>query len=156
MDRGLYRQKGDRFERVGSDQWSGASTIRALHADAEGALWIATFGQGLFQFRNERFRQWAGTDGLPNLRLHTIVEDADGNLWISSDNGIFGCSRRTLDAQAARAGQPVLFRQLSPPEGMDSKVCSGSGQPVAAQTADGRLWFPNRRALAVFDPKRLL
>jgi ligand-binding sensor domain-containing protein/signal transduction histidine kinase len=154
MDRGLYRQQGGHFEKLGPERWPGATMIRAIHSDADGALWIVTFGEGLYQFKNERFRRWTKQDGLPDLRLHTIVEEGE-NLWISSDNGIFGCSRRALDSQPAGAGQPVLFRHLSTPEGMDTKVCSGSGQPVAAQTADGRLWFPNRRALAIFDPKSL-
>ncbi len=37
-------------------------------------------------------------------------------------------------------------------DGLPGKLASGAGQPVAARSADGRLWFPNSHALAGFDP----
>jgi signal transduction histidine kinase len=41
---------------------------------------------------------------------------------------------------------------LSVAEGLDSRRGSGNGQPVASKSSDGRLWFPDWHALAVFDP----
>jgi signal transduction histidine kinase len=81
------------------------------------------------------------------------VGDASGTLWITSYNGLFGCSRQVL-AQYERGRSPELVcRWFSVADGLDNRACSGSGQPVASQSADGRLWFSNLRSLAVFDPR---
>lgn len=155
MDRGLYRQKGDRFEEVGAGKWEGATNIRALHADADGSLWIATYGNGLFRLKEGQFRQWSTQDGLPDAMLHCVVEDAGGNLWMSSDNGIFGCPKAAFEAYQRGRDRPLLCWHITAVDGLETKVCSGAGQPVAARSSDGRLWFPNQRSLAVFDPQQI-
>jgi len=153
-DRGLYRLEGKDFSRVGANQWSGAARIRALLPDAGGALWIATSGEGLFRLAGTEFRHWSAADGLPDDVLHSLIKDADGNLWMSSNNGIFGCPLRDLESYQRGRDRPLLFWHLTPADGLETKVCSGAGQPVAARSADGRLWFPNQRSLAVFDPRQ--
>ena len=75
-----------------------------------------------------------------------------GDLWMSSENGIFGCSKPELDKYQRGVTPPLRPRRLTPAEGLVHKVCSGVGQPAACKSADGRLWFPNGPALAVFDP----
>ena len=42
---------------------------------------------------------------------------------------------------------------VSVPEGLASPKCSGGFQPGVCKTADGRLWFPTSRGLAVIDPR---
>jgi signal transduction histidine kinase/streptogramin lyase len=153
MDRGLYRQAGDRFEEVAPGKWSGATLIRALFADTGGALWIATYGDGLFRLKDGRFRHWTTADGLPDNMLHSVIEDADANLWFSSDNGIFGFPKWLLEQYQPGGDRPVLCWHLTTADGLETKVCSGAGQPVATRSADGRLWFPNQRSLAVFEPR---
>lgn len=152
---GLFRRVGDRFERFGAGQWTGERNIRALHADADGTLWIATWGDGLFRLKDGKFEQWSTTEGLPSKMIHAIIEDAGGNLWFSSDNGFFGCPKRNFDSFTPGSSPPLLFWRLSTEDGLDSKMGSGVGQPTVARSRDGRLWFPNQYALAVFDPATL-
>lgn len=154
-DRGLYRKVGERFEHCSAGQWAGESRIRELHADTDGALWITTDSQGLARFKDGKFTEWTSADGLPSDNLVAVAEDANSNLWFSSANGIFGCPKsRLLDYQRG-ISPPILFWQLSADEGLDTRRCSGAGQPVVARSSDGRLWFPNWHALAVFDPAQL-
>jgi ligand-binding sensor domain-containing protein/signal transduction histidine kinase len=154
-DRGLYRLVGERFERYGADQWSGENRIRGLHVDSDGALWITTDSMGLARLKDGRFTEWSSVDGLPSDDLVAVTEDADGNLWFSSANGIFGCPKSRLNAYQRGVTPPILFWQLSAAEGLDARRCSGAGQPAVAHSSDGRLWFPNWHALAVFDPAQL-
>jgi signal transduction histidine kinase/ligand-binding sensor domain-containing protein len=154
---GLYRQVNDeRFERYKAEQWPRGVDIRALHFDPEGELWIATFGQGVFRLKNGEFRQWTLRDGMPSDYCVGLEADAAGQLWVSTLNGIFGCTPRGLEDYARGHGLPLFSRHLSSSEGLDGAVCSGWGQPVAARSADGRLWFPNQRAVAVFDPETVM
>ncbi len=151
---GLFRQAGPRFTRCDAIQWSGLANIRALHADAAGALW-GTTDKGLFRLKEGKFAHWSTAEGLPSELLRAIIEDASGNLWISSDNGFFGCSTGQFDNYVQGKSPPLLFWHLSTADGLDSRMSSGGGQPAAARSTDGRLWFPNQYALAVFDPATL-
>jgi signal transduction histidine kinase len=149
---GFYRFDGKEFEKFGIDRWPGLKFIHGLHCGPGGGMWITTERDGLFYFKEGRFRQWTSADGLPDMLLRAVVADDQGNLWFSSNNGIFGCSREALKLYERGKSSQVLFWRLSVRDGLASKLASGAGQPVATRSADGRLWFPNYRALAGFDP----
>ncbi len=154
-DRGLYRKNGERFEHYAAGRWAGETRVREMHADADGALWITTDSQGLVRLKDGKFTQWTSADGLPSDNLVAVTEDVQSNLWFSSANGIFGCPKSRLVDYHSGVSPPILFWQLSADEGLDTRRCSGAGQPVVARSSDGRLWFPNWHALAVFDPVQL-
>jgi signal transduction histidine kinase len=124
-----------------------------LHWGAEGALWIATRGFGLYRLSDDAFKHWEWRqDGLPSNHLFAMLEDNSGNLWLSSENGIFGLSKDALN-NYQRGKSPLLTPwRLTPAQGLPLKVCTGVGQPAAAVSADGRLWFPDGVVLATFDP----
>lgn len=151
-ERGFYRLVGDKFEKFTVEQWPGLRFLHGLHPDAEGGIWIATEGAGVFHFKNREFRQWNAADGLPDTLLRTVIADDAGNLWFSSNKGIFGCAPESLLRYEGKRGPPVLFWRISVRDGLPGRLASGAGQPVAARSEDGRLWFPNSRALVGFDP----
>ncbi len=152
---GLLRQVGDKFEPYLTHSPVDTADIRTLFFDQEGALWIATFGQGLFRLREGEIHQWQSQSGLPSDYLLSLVEDDRGRFWLGTANGIFTCSRDSLEISLLDANNPLLGRHLTIADGLGSMVCSGWGQPVAARTSDGRLWFPNQSGVAVFDPATL-
>ncbi|NUO82681.1 SpoIIE family protein phosphatase, partial [candidate division KSB1 bacterium] len=55
-----------------------------------GMLWIGTWGGGLNRFDRERgaFTCFTEKDGLPNDVIYGILCDADGKLWLSTNNGL--------------------------------------------------------------------
>jgi ligand-binding sensor domain-containing protein/signal transduction histidine kinase len=150
---GLYWLDGEAFQLYPVPQEPYLQGICALHCDTSGSLWIGTDLAGLLRFRADYFDQWLGSrDGLPSNHLTAILEDDEGDLWLSSENGIFACSKPDLDKYVRGVTPPLQPRRLTPAEGLVHKVCSGVGQPSACKSADGRLWFPDGPALAVFSP----
>ena len=151
----LYRLRDGRLEPCEIPDWPTGTVILSLHADAHGALWIGTMAQGLLRLKDGQLRHWSTSDGLPSDRLPAILEDMDGCLWFSSDNGFFGCSPGQFDLWRDDPKPPPLFRRLATADGLETKMGSGAGNPVASRSPDGRLWFPNQFAVAVFDPAAL-
>lgn len=152
---GLLELRGGALTRVNRWPALDRADVRCVHSDSDGILWVGTASGGLFRVEGADVRQYSVADGLPNDSVASLAEDAAGNLWMSSDNGVFGCSRRLLAEYARGASPALLCWRLTPAEGLASRACSGSGQPVAAQTPGGRLWFPDMRGVASFSPQVL-
>lgn len=153
---GLFRLEGEEFQRVGGGQWTGEGSTKRVYCDSRGALWITTWGNGLFRLQDGKFRQWTARDGLPSDTLQAMIEDDAGRLWIGSINGIFGCSTSALDRYVRGQSPPLSGWSLSVAEGLEDRFCSGVGDPIVTRNQDGRLAFPNQRALAQFDPEQVV
>ena len=82
------------FERFSHDisdiKTISSNRIICLYVDKKNNVWIGTFGGGLNKWISESnsFEYYTTENGLPSNIINSIVEDASGNLWISTDNGI--------------------------------------------------------------------
>jgi ligand-binding sensor domain-containing protein/signal transduction histidine kinase len=126
--------------------------VQCLHLDADGVLWIGTYGSGLNRLKDGRFAKITTMEGLPNNFICGIEEDNRGNFWISSHGGIFRVSPKALDDCADGKAATVVCLAYGKGEGMPSLECSGGLQPAACRTADGRIWFPTSKGMAVVNP----
>ena len=66
--------------------------ILCIHRDKHGDMWLGT-SYGLTRIRIQPdgkilHKNYHENEGLPNNTIHGIVEDHQGNLWLSSNNGI--------------------------------------------------------------------
>jgi signal transduction histidine kinase/ligand-binding sensor domain-containing protein/DNA-binding response OmpR family regulator len=68
----------------------GNNYVLCLHLDRQGILWIGTNGGGLTRLDpgRESFRAFTTDDGLANNSVYGILEDEQGNLWMSTNLGI--------------------------------------------------------------------
>lgn len=151
----LFRVDRGRLEECRIPGWPSDASIQTMHGDTNGALWISSPGYGLFRWKNGNLRHWSTRNGLPSDHIIAILADTRGNLWFSSDSGIFGSPMAQFNRRPGEQDMPLLFRRLSATDGLDTKMGSGAGSPVASRSPDGRLWFPNQYAVAVFDPATL-
>ncbi len=126
--------------------------VRTLARDRDGTLWVGTYGGGLNRFRDGRFTAYRERDGLLSDGIFQVLVDEDrGDLWMSSNKGIFRVSRHDLDvfARGALAAiDPVIYDES---DGMRSRECNG-GSPGGWRTPDGRFWFATLGGVAVVDP----
>ena len=89
----------DRFESLRHDPSNprslSADSVRGIHEDREGRLWVATFGGGLDVLRQGQrcFRCTAGTTpqnprSLADDCVHAVCEDSAGRLWVATRGGL--------------------------------------------------------------------
>jgi signal transduction histidine kinase len=148
---GLYRITEMQAELIGTNHARGLAMACALHIDRDGTLWIGAFGGGLMRYKDGAFTLWTSKDGLIGDEILALAEDDAGTLWMSSNQGIFGCSKLELEGHVLNGNLRLLCRQLLPEDGLSSLACSGIGQPAATRASDGKLWLCNNDALAVLD-----
>ncbi len=127
--------------------------VRSLYEDSHGTLWIGTYDAGLYRFREGRFTACTIRDGLFNNGVFQILEDARGYFWISCNLGIYRVSKKELDDFAEGRVRKVTAIPYGKREGMLDQECNGGNQPAGIKAADGRLWFPTMKGVAVIDPE---
>lgn len=61
-----------------------------VHEDRNGVIWAGTLGGGLNKYhRNSKtFSHFTTSDGLPSNTINSITEDAQGFLWLTTNNGV--------------------------------------------------------------------
>ena len=76
----------------------GGDYILCIYEDHKRNLWIGTRDTGLkVKLKgSSRFRQFTWEEGLPGNNVSGIQEDSNGNLWISTDNGLARLNPETM------------------------------------------------------------
>jgi len=99
------------------------SAIQQMYEDHHGVLWIVTRRHGLFRFSAGQLVR----EPTPSQMLTSVMEDAEGDIWVSSNGG--GISEL----------RPKIFVALDAssglPDGTASSVCTDS---------DGAVWCADR------------
>jgi len=130
--------------------------VIALYEDRTGSLWVGTSGGGLYRFKDGKFAAITVKQGLYDNRMFQILsdtEDDSGDLWMSSNRGIFRVSLRELNECAEGRRVSVSSFAYGVADGMLSRECNSSN-PAGWKARDGRLWFPTVKGVVVIDPQK--
>jgi signal transduction histidine kinase/ligand-binding sensor domain-containing protein len=117
--------------------------IQGIFEDSRGALWLCTEGGGLIRLSPDRrtFRRITTSTGLPSNYLFRTLEDARGNLWISSLKGLV-----TLDSNGKN------IRVFTQANGL---ITDQFNYNSAYKDSTGRMYFGTVQGLVAFDPADL-
>lgn len=152
---GLGRLRDGKAEAFRKSDGLPSDYVWSLHPDRNGDLWIGTFGGGLARWRHGSFASIGVDQGLPNNVICHINEDDNGLLWMSSYGGILRASKVALNRCADGFQKSVPVFTYGKSDGLAVLECTGGSQPTGSRTADGKLWFPTSRGLAMVDPSNL-
>lgn len=99
---------------------------------SDGALWVGTWGRGLFRFEDDHVtHHFTAVDGLPDDRVRALHQAQDGSMWVGTKGGLV----------QIREGRIVRSEPL----------VRGEVRGFAEDTA-GRLWIGTDIALASYTP----
>ncbi len=113
-------------------------------------IWIATRGGGLNRFNKTTgdFFHLTKKDGMPDDVVYGILADSKGNIWGSTNNGIF-CMTNTQNKEKIS----YTFRTFTKSIGLqDDEFNTGA----FAKLNDGRLAFGGVNGINVFNPSDVL
>jgi len=72
-----------------SPQLNGDSlVVSAVFVDSQNTLWVGTEHDGIYRIVNGRAEHFSATDGLSSDSVTGFYEDREGNLWVSTSEGI--------------------------------------------------------------------
>jgi ligand-binding sensor domain-containing protein/AraC-like DNA-binding protein len=99
-DNGLARFDGDDFKIFNKNNTKEIknNSITSLYASADGTLWIGTEGGGISIFKNNRFKNYSTSDGLPSNFIRFITGDSSQNILVSTcGGGVIGLRLRRFN-----------------------------------------------------------
>ena len=119
-------------------------------AEPEKYLWVATRGGGLNRFDKETgdFFHLTKKDGMPDDVVYGVLSDDAGNIWGSTNKGIF-----CLSSKKEGGKFQYSFRNFNKSLGLqDDEFNTGA----FSKLKDGKLAFGGVNGINVFDPKEVL
>ena len=130
----------------------GSQPIWSLLAETNGTIWVGTFRGGLLRVRGGEFTRYTTKDGLPDDVICQILSDDNGRLWVGTQRGIFRVNKSELESYRSDAGRTINLTAYGRYDGLPSEECSGSYQPAACRTRDGRLMFSTLNGVVSVNP----
>ena len=150
---GLYRMTPGGPVLV-SDHGLAAVSIRDLHFDPDGTLWIGSRDHGLIRYTGASAFYFDTTRGMADNRVNRVLPSGT-NFWFSGNRGIHRVSRQELERVALLEGGKLTLTMFDEKDGLITSQANGGFSPSGTAARDGTLWFPTRRGLAMIDPARL-
>ncbi len=143
---GLNRYENGKFTRYFHDPDNlfsvPANTVRILFLDSQSVLWVGTSGGGLARYdeASDSFIHFTKKEGMPSNSVVGILEDGQGNLWVSTQHGLTVYDKKT--------GQ---FRTLTVQNDLREKEFH-TGR---FKGRNGELYFGGMSALYRFNPQAI-
>ena len=151
---GLFKGKRDHWKQWTTQDGLSINLLTHLYFGTKGDLWISTYGGGLNRMRGDSIFVYDRSMGLHSNTVNAAVEDDQGYMWLTHNNGVSRVLRSDLDAvmrgELAAFGSEVFTEA----DGLPSSDISRA-QPSMIKTRDGRIWVPTTRGVAVFDPANI-
>lgn len=126
------------------DSTRNAYSVQGIYEDRHYNIWLATEGGGLFKISPERklVKRYTVKDGLPTNSLYRILEDAGGNLWISTLKGLVCFNPAAESFQTYTKANGLITDQFN----FNS----------AYKDANGKMYFGTVKGMIAFQPETLV
>jgi ligand-binding sensor domain-containing protein/signal transduction histidine kinase len=127
----------------GDAQSLSSNMALSIHQDQAGSLWIGTYGGGLNKFDplHGSFVHYRESDGLANDVVYGILEDGQGNLWLSTNGGLSSFDPRT-----------ETFKNYDVSDGLQSNEFNGGAY---FQSPSGEMFFGGINGFNAFFPEQV-
>jgi ligand-binding sensor domain-containing protein len=115
--------------------------VLCFHEDSKGNLWIGTYGKGVDKFNpaDGSFTHYTDIPELETAVVYGILDDAEGNLWMSSNNGLFKFNEKSRS-----------IKQFTIEDGLQSNEFNGTSYFESNQ---GEMFFGGQFGFNSFFPK---
>jgi signal transduction histidine kinase len=129
--------------------------IRSLNVSAPGMVWITTYDEGFFLYRNNRLTSFPLDREKYLSAVHCLVEGNRGSCWITTNKGLFQASKKDLLAYADGKQSYVYYHYYGKDKGFNTNEFNGGCQPCAVKWSNGDISLPSLDGLVFFTPDNI-
>ncbi len=117
----FYKDERKEFIKWEPEEGTPKVPITSFYNDSKGGFWIATYGEGLYCFKQNRLYNINSDDGLPGDDIYSMAHDKNANVWVGTDGGIVHCQfdekQKAVDIFSTLNGLPDdIVRTILPDE----------------------------------------
>jgi len=113
-----------------------------LFEDSQHRIWMGSYGHGMLCWSKDRYKIFTKNEGLANNNVLCFREDRQGNIWMSTSNGI---SKLNMT--------DTTFANYS---GSDGTLGNQYHEKGGLNHSDGRIFFTGNHGLTFFNPMVVL
>lgn len=141
-----------KYKRGGSNSLS-SNSLTVLFFDSKKRLWIGTDYDGLNYFdpKTEKFYVIDASLGFTDETIKSIVEDSQGNLWISANNLLFKIIFKNFKLPFKASDLEII--SYSSKDGLKAKQFSNNS---SLRLNSNELVFGSSKGLTIFSPQNII
>ena len=113
--------------------------VTALLFEPDGTFWMATYGEGIYFYRDDRLFNINTDDQLGDNYIYTLALGDNGMVWAGNDAGISVCSAK---------GKKKVFKHYSTPEGLPDVIV----QSITKARSGGYWIGMQEKGICYFNP----
>jgi ligand-binding sensor domain-containing protein/signal transduction histidine kinase/AraC-like DNA-binding protein len=143
---GVYQKRDGRKYQLGK------SNITTLFKDSKNRLWVGTEDGGLnyFDSKNQRFYVIDKQQGLNDNVIHAIVEDAQNNLWVSTDLGLSEIKIKKFELPFRKENLSITVYTTN-----DGLISNQFSNQAGLRLKGGEIIFGGINGLTIFHPDKI-
>lgn len=126
--------------------------IRSLYIPRSGEIWITTYANGIFLYRNGRLTNLPLDPRKYIATAHCIVADNRGFLWVTTNKGLFQLSYKDVQDYEKGARKELFYLYYGKDQGFNTNEFNGGCQPCALKLQNGDISLPSLDGLVYFSP----
>ncbi|HSC39986.1 MAG TPA: two-component regulator propeller domain-containing protein, partial [Chitinophagaceae bacterium] len=128
--------------------------VRCIHEDRNRNLWLGTQGGGLLLFNRQtgQYVRYTAQDGLPSNTILRFLEDDNGNLWMSTYNGLSKFNLQTKTCRNFTQSDGLQSNQFS----FNAGLSLSSGEFLFGGIKGFNIFFPDSVQYRAAAPKVFL
>ena len=126
--------------------------LRTVYRDKQGNLWLGSYGQGYYLFRDGRFTKMPEDEAYRLKIVSCFLEDRKGFIWMTTNNGLFQCAVKDLYRYASDTTRQVYHHYYGKESGLKTSEFNGGCTPSGLELASGLFAFPSMNGVVLFHP----
>ena len=124
-----------------------------IHIDkTSNTYWFST-NIGVYRYLDKEIRKIKFDNQYKAETFFDFVEDKNGDIWLTSNIGVFKVDKTDINAFLDSAISFVPAQIFDNSDGMYSKECTGATRSLLS--SDGKLWIPTLGGAARIDPDNI-
>jgi signal transduction histidine kinase/ligand-binding sensor domain-containing protein len=105
-DKGLFRQQSGQLPEQVTSPFLIHEPVTVMYSGHDGEMWFGLHSGNIIAYRKGEFHVYSAQEGLSGGEIHSLSEDAGGELWAATERGLCFFTDEHFDCRNTRNGLP--------------------------------------------------
>jgi ligand-binding sensor domain-containing protein/signal transduction histidine kinase len=131
------------------------ATIRSIYAPTETEVWLGTYNNGFYLYRNNKLTHMPKDRNGYLLTTHCIIEDRQGFMWMTTNKGLFVAKKEDLYNYADNKIKRIYYHVYDKNAGFLNNEFNGGCSACGINLDNKAIFFPSMDGVVYFNPDKV-